>query len=367
MTVPADNSSASGSLIGARLKRPDGPAKLTGSAPYAADLAMPGLLHVRLVLSPHAHARIVGIDAAEALALPGVVAVVTAADLAPYVKSAATSRARCLLTDGEARYCGQPVAAVLAESEAAAEDALSLVVVDYEELPAVLTLDDALADDAPAVWPEGVPGVGAEAAGHGVEAAAGVEPPADAGVEPPTDDGGPRSPNVAARERMDRGDVEEGLGLADVVIRRTYRTPVIHQGYVEPHATIAAPDPLGGLTIWSSTQGVFLPREETARVLGWPDSQVRLVPMTIGGGFGGKGVLLEPLAGVLAVAFKRPVRRGTVPGQPGHQRDDLHRWPLPHSEHPPARLRGRLQHDPAGRLSRAGRRSGRLRDRVGDG
>jgi CO/xanthine dehydrogenase Mo-binding subunit len=299
MTAPADGPRADDSLIGARLKRPDGPAKLTGSAAYAADLVMPAMLHVRLLLSPHAHARIVAIDASEVLAVPGVVAVVTAADLAPYVKAAPTSRARCLLADGVARYCGQPVAAVLAETEEAAEDALGLVVVEYDEQPAVLTLDAALADDAPAVWPDGVPGAGAEAAGHGVEESAGALP---------ADDGGPRSKNVAARERMDRGDVEAGLAEADIVIRRTYHTPVIHQGYIEPHATIAALDPLGGLTIWSSTQGVFLPREETARVLGWSDSQVRLVPMTIGGGFGGKGVLLEPLAGVLAVAFKRPIK-----------------------------------------------------------
>ena len=97
---PADTPLADGSWIGARLKRPDGPAKLTGSAPYAADLAPPGLLHVRLVLSPYARARIVGIDAAEALTIPGVVAVVTASDLAPYVKADPTSRARCLLAEG---------------------------------------------------------------------------------------------------------------------------------------------------------------------------------------------------------------------------------------------------------------------------
>lgn len=289
------------SYIGARLTRPDGPAKLTGEARYAADLAPAGLLHVRLVLSPHAHARIVFVDADAALATPGVVAVVTAADLAPYVKSPPSSRARCLLADGEVRYCGQPVLAVLAESEAAAADGAALVDVAYEELPAVLDIDAALAPDAPAVWPDELPGASAEAAGHGVEAAG----PADAAD---TEHGAGRSPNVAAVERMDRGDVEEGLRQAEVVVRQTYRTPVIHQGYIEPHATVAALDPDGGLTIWSSTQGVFLPREETARVLGWTDSRVRVIPMTVGGGFGGKGVLLEPLAGVLAVAFKRPVK-----------------------------------------------------------
>lgn len=286
------------SLIGARLPRPDGPAKATGEARYAADLALPGMLHVRLLLSPFAHARIVSVNVTEARAVTGVVDVVTAAEIADLVKAPPVSRSRCLLAYGEVRYCGQPVAAVLAESDAAAEDALALIDVAYEELPAVLDLDAALAPDAQAVWPEGLPGTSAEAAGHGVES----------GGESEADDPA-RSPNVALAERLDRGDVEAGLREADVVVRRTYRTPVVHQGYLEPHATLAALEPGGNsLSIWTSTQGVFLPREETARVLGWADHQVRLVPMTIGGGFGGKGVLLEPLAGVLAVKYKRPVK-----------------------------------------------------------
>src|SRR5215212_2738227 len=288
------------SYIGARLVRPDAPPKLTGEARYAADLSLPGMLHVRLLLSPYARARIFGVSSQPTLDLPGVVAVLTAADLAPYVKSPASSRARCLLADGEVRYCGQPVVAILAESEAIAEDALALVDVDYEELPAVLDVDAAVAPDAPAVWPDGLPGVGAEAAGHGVEAGTTGEPEL-------RDEMHGRS-NVAAVEQMARGDVEAGLAEADVLVRRTYRTPIVHQGYLEPHATLAAPEPGGGLTIWSSTQGVFLPRGETARVLGWPDSRIRLIPTVIGGGFGGKGVLLEPLAGVLAVMFNRPIK-----------------------------------------------------------
>jgi CO/xanthine dehydrogenase Mo-binding subunit len=287
------------SFIGARLPRPDGPPKVTGEARYAADLAMPGMAHVRLLLSPYAHARIVSVERAAAAALPGVVGVYTAADLAPFVKSPASSRSRCLLADGEVRFCGEPVVAVVAESEAVAEDALALIDVEYQELPAVLSAEAALAPDAAAVWPEGLPGVGAEAAGHGVEATG------DSGDAADELNG---RPNVAAAERMARGDVAAGLAEADIVIRRSYRTPIVHQGYIEPHATLAAPEPGGGLTVWSSTQGVFLPREETARVLGWTDSRIRLVPMTVGGGFGGKGVLLEPLAGVLAVMLNRPIK-----------------------------------------------------------
>jgi CO/xanthine dehydrogenase Mo-binding subunit len=297
MAVTPD--AATASYIGARLTRPDGPPKVSGEARYAADLSLPGMLHVRLLLSPYAHARIVGVERQAALDLPGVVAVLTAEDLAPYVKSPPSSRARCLLAEGEVRYCGQPVVAVLADSDAVAEDALALIEVEYEDLPAVLDAEAALAPGAPVVWPEGIPGVGAEAAGHGVESGDGH----GAG-----DDDLAGRPNIAASERMTRGDVAAGLAEADVVIRRTYRTPIVHQGYIEPHATVVAPEPGGGLTIWSSTQGVFLPREETARVLGWSDSRIRLVPTTVGGGFGGKGVLLEPLAGVLAVMFNRPIK-----------------------------------------------------------
>src|SRR4051794_17506212 len=126
-TMAATSDATPDSYIGARLTRPDGPPKVSGEARYAADLSLLGMLHVRLLLSPYAHARIVGVERQAALGLPGVVAVLTAQDLAPHVKSPPSSRARCLLAEGEARYCGQPVVAVLAESEAVAEDALALV------------------------------------------------------------------------------------------------------------------------------------------------------------------------------------------------------------------------------------------------
>lgn len=285
---------ATASIIGARLKRPEGGERVTGQTRFAADVRLAGLLHARLVLSPYAHARIVRVDAGAALDQPGVVAVATAETLAPYVKAEAHSRARALLARGEARFCGQPVAVVLAETEAAAEDALALVDVEYEELPAVLDAEAALASDAPAVWPEGLPGQNVEAAGHGVEGGAGAAEE-------------PRSPNVAATERMDRGDVAVGFAEADVVIAQTYRTQSVHQGYLEPHATLAATDPTGALTVWSSTQGVFFPRDEVVTVLGWPEARVKVVATPVGGGFGGKGVLLEPLVAVLAAAYGRPV------------------------------------------------------------
>ncbi|MFN8525436.1 MAG: xanthine dehydrogenase family protein molybdopterin-binding subunit [Chloroflexota bacterium] len=282
------------SCLGMRVPRVDGADKVTGAARFGADVSIPGSLHVRLVLSPHAHARIVSVDCAAAQAVPGVVAVVTWPDLAPTVKTPATSRARDLLANGTVRYYGQPVVAVLAESEVAAEDAAALVDVEYHPLPATLDPIAAMQPGAAPIWPGGSPGVSAEAAEHGIDP---LGPASRASS----------SPNVTGSLEHSRGDVEAGLREADVVIERRYHTAPVHQGYLEPHACTAALDPMGTLTVWTSTQGVFFPRGEVAAVLGWPEQRVRLVPTAIGGGFGAKGTLLEPLAAVLAVQYRRPV------------------------------------------------------------
>ncbi|MFN8634501.1 MAG: xanthine dehydrogenase family protein molybdopterin-binding subunit [Chloroflexota bacterium] len=276
------------SYLGARIPRVDGPEKVTGQARFGDDLTLYGLLHVRLVLGQYAHARIVKIDASEALKQPGVLAVLTAADLASLLKSPPTSRAREMLAVGETRYCGQPVAAVVAESEAAAEDAISLVEVEYEELPALLDPETALQPDAPTVWPDGVPGAKA------VEDAAG--------------DPALRSPNLADHVAYNRGDVAAGFAQADVVVERSYQTSIVHQSYLEPHTSTSMMDPLGNLTVWSSTQGVFLPRQEIARALGLPEHRVKVVAPVLGGGFGGKGILTQPLSAALAIKYNRPVR-----------------------------------------------------------
>jgi CO/xanthine dehydrogenase Mo-binding subunit len=280
--------------IGMRVPRLEGANVVTGQARYGADIALSNALHCRLVLSPHAHARIAGIDASAALAVDGVVAVVTRADLDPFVKVGPTSRARDLLARDLVRYAGQPVAAVLATTEAAAEDALGAVVVDYEPLPPLLDPLDAMQPGAPLIWPGGSPGKSAEAAEHGVEDAA------ETGAAE-------YSLNVTARQEHVRGDVERAFAEADLVIERRFTTSPVHQGYLEPHASVAAVDQFGNLTVWTSSQGVFFPRGEVAAVLGLPEHRVRLVPTAIGGGFGGKGTLLEPLAAALAMMLKRPV------------------------------------------------------------
>jgi CO/xanthine dehydrogenase Mo-binding subunit len=277
-----------------RQRRLDGQEKVTGLARFTADLNLPGMLHGRLVTSPYAHARIGQIDASEALAVPGVVAVIAGRDLAGVVKGEMSTRAREIVAVERARFCGQPVAVVLAESEAAAEDALALVQIDYEPLPAALDPLEAMKPDASIVWEEGLPGESAEAGMH-------------ATLEASDGDAEPTPRNVASTVQHDGGDLDQGFASADVVVERVFRTAMVHQGYLEPHASIAAPDPLGNLTIWTSTQGMFYARSEVAELLGLPEAKVKLVPMPVGGGFGGKVVLLETVAAAAATLVRRPV------------------------------------------------------------
>ncbi len=280
------------SSIGRSLPRPDGGEKVTGLTRYAGDVRLPGMLHARLVLSPHAHARILRIDAKDAAALPGVVGVFGGRDL-PIPSPDPADRNRCPLALDRALFTGHPVAAVVALTEAAAEDAAALVRVEYEELPAAIDPLEAMKPDAPLVG---------ERRG-GDEAALGMHGAAGAGqaLQEPT------PPNVASTAHFTRGDVASGFRDADVVIEKSYRTAMVHQGYLEPRAAIASVDALGNVTVWATTQALFYTRSEVAEALGLPEHRVRVIATPLGGGFGGKFVLLEPLAAALALAIRRPV------------------------------------------------------------
>ncbi|MGH2348533.1 MAG: xanthine dehydrogenase family protein molybdopterin-binding subunit, partial [bacterium] len=274
--------------VGKPTKRIEGLEKVTGSARYTEDLDLPGMLHARLVLSPHPHARIVGMHRDAALAVPGVVAVVTEADLPEDVSSD-------LLADGETRYTGQPVAVVVAESAAAADDGADQLAqtVQYEVLPAVLDPRQAMADDAPVVSQDDEEDD--EAAAHAAVAAGTVR------------ENTPK--NVAAKYHFTRGDLEQGFRDADIVVEHTYTTARLHQAYLEPHASVGAIDPVtGALTVYTATQGQFYVRSRVARALSLSEQKVRIVPMTVGGGFGGKILLLEPLVAALAMLLRRPVK-----------------------------------------------------------
>ncbi|MDQ4077403.1 MAG: molybdopterin-dependent oxidoreductase, partial [Chloroflexota bacterium] len=281
------------SRIGQPTRLQDGDVRVTGALRYATDLALPGMLHARFVTSPYAHALVRSIDTAAARKVPGVVAVLTAEEMPDIVPE---NRHSLLLARDRVLFVGQPVALVLAESEAAAEDGVEGVWVEYDPQPAAVRLDEALAEDAPLVWPGGVPGGSEEAGAHGAE------------VEGEAGEGGKPS-NISNRVHFSRGDVDAGLAQADILVERTFTTSMVHQSYLEPHATVVQPDPLtGGATIWTSTQAPFYVQEEVAEALGVPESDVRVVATPVGGAFGGKFILYEPLAALAARQLGHPVR-----------------------------------------------------------
>lgn len=283
-------------VIGVRRPRLDAPQKVTGQTRYAADQPVPGLLHARLVLSYQAHALIERIDAEPALALPGVVAVLTAADL-PIVASG-LDRASQPLAREEVVFAGQPVAMVVAESEAAAEDGAEAVVVEYAPLPAVLDLEAAMAPGAPLARrsAEGQSGSDLESIHAG--AAAGEGEALDEEL----------SGNVLKRVHRRNGDLAAAFAESEAVVAGTFRTPWVYQAYLEPQAATAWEEPDGTLVVSTSTQGAFVTRSELARVLGLPLDRVRVRPAPLGGAFGGKFALVEPLAASAALALGRPVR-----------------------------------------------------------
>ncbi|MGC2522384.1 MAG: molybdopterin cofactor-binding domain-containing protein, partial [Stellaceae bacterium] len=279
-------------VVGTRPIRPDGVDKVTGRANFGADMVMPGMLWGKIKRSPHAHARIVAIDAEKAMALPGVKAVITRADFPDVTPDrafigAAPANLRDLsrncIAKGKALYEGHAVAAVAATSAQIAEQALDLIEVDYEVLPHVMDVEAAMAPDAPVL--------------HDDIFTAGVDPK-------PT-----KPSNVSKVVRFTKGDVEAGFREADVVVEQRYTTKPVHQAYIEPHACLVTVQPDGQCTIWSSSQGQFMVRAYCAKLLNIDIANIRAIPAEIGGGFGGKTIVyLEPLAYMLSKKSGRPVK-----------------------------------------------------------
>ena len=270
-------------VIGTRPVRHDGIPKVTGEAQYGADVRLPGMLYGKVLRSPHPHAVIRSIDTSRAEAHPDVRAVATAQDLGTPGRvgrevALGVTQTDNVLASRKVLYKGHAVAAVAAASPHVAEEALSLIDVDYDPLPAVTNVEDAMRPGAPWLHEDWASD----------EAAI---------------------PNVAGHEQYTFGDLDGGFEQADVIIEREFRTQSVHQGYIEPQNATAWWEPGGRLTIWCSSQGHFGIRDNTARVLRLPESQVKVVPMEIGGGFGGKlSVYLEPVAAVLSKKSGRPVK-----------------------------------------------------------
>ena len=272
-------------------RRQEGAEKVTGATRFAADLELAGMLHVQLVLSHVASAVIRSIDVEAARSAAGVVDVVTAKDL-PQPDSAGPDLP---LAAERVYYVGQPVAAVIAETEAAALDAAALIAVDYDESTPVTDAGSATDDRSPAVLDEDEQASEEDASIHGASTASEEDAPSK-----------PR--NVSSVVHMKRGDVGAALEQSDVVIRATYEIAGAHHSFLEPHNAVVRPEPDGGLTIWAPTQGPFVVRDDIVKLTGLPPHKVRVMPMPVGGGFGGKIELLEPLLSLIALRMRRPVR-----------------------------------------------------------
>ena len=279
-------------VIGTRPIRHDGVDKVTGRARYGADIALPGLLHGKVLRSPHPHARIKSIETAEARALPGVKAVITGADF-PEIEPGMLQigenfvnprhLATNIMARGKALYDGHAVAAVAATSPHVAEEALKLIRVEYQPLPFVQDVREAMQDDAVILHPD--------------LRTAGV----DAGDDKET--------NIANHIQFSRGDLATGFAAAEIVIEREFATTMVHQGYIEPHNAVAQYNQDGKATVWVSTQGPFAVRELCGTMLQMNRGDIKVVPAEIGGGFGGKTtVYLEPVALLLSKLTGRPVK-----------------------------------------------------------
>jgi xanthine dehydrogenase molybdenum-binding subunit len=281
-------------VLGTRPIRHDGLDKVTGRALYGADVQLAGLLHGRILRSPHAHAKVRRIDVSAALKVPGVEAVVTSADLpepgdriANLGEGSVNLRhlsSNCLARE-KVLYHGHAVAAVAASNPHVAEEALALIKVDYEVLPPVTDVVKAMQPGAPILHPDLA-----------------------------TKEGGAPDPkskptNIAEHLHFKLGDSANAFKQAAVVVEREFHTATVHQGYIEPHNATALWNADSTLTIWCSTQGAFTVRAQVAELLRIPVSRIKVVPMEIGGGFGGKiRVYLEPVAAILSKKAGKPVK-----------------------------------------------------------
>jgi CO/xanthine dehydrogenase Mo-binding subunit len=278
--------------VGTSPIRPDGVPKVTGMAQYGADYSLPGMLWAKILRSPHAHARIRSINTSKAEALPGVKAVLTSADLPnqafDYIGPERVAvnywhMTRNILAREKALYEGHAIAAVAATTAAIAAEAIALIEVDYEVLPHVIDVDEAMHPDAPVLFEDMI----------------------TRGIEP-----APTKPsNITKRLEFKVGDLDAGFAAADEIVEMSFKTAAVHQGYIEPHSCLARYGADGQCELWSASQGHFVVRAYTAKLLGMEIGNLVVHPAEIGGGFGGKTVVyVEPIAVALSRKTGHPVK-----------------------------------------------------------
>ena len=272
-------------IVGASLPRIEARDKVTGTALYTADFSPPGMLHAKILRSPYPHARIVSIDTTAAEAVPGVRAVVTGKDI-PGSLFGKRMRDMPVLCWDKVRFVGDRVAAVAADTQEAAEEAIGLIEVEYEELPAVLTVQQAMVPGAVLVHDDVT-----VYDGHPAQVLA------------------PDTRNALNRLTWKKGNVEEGFAKADLIIEHTFEVPSRHHGYIEPHAAMVDIDSDGRVQAWTCTKSPFSTRTQLAKAVGIPEADVCINVVLVGGDFGGKGDGLDlPIAYHLAKRSGRPVQ-----------------------------------------------------------
>ena len=280
-------------VLGTTPIRPDGLDKVLGRAVFADDFFLPNMLHGKILRSPHAHARIKSIDTSAAAAVPGVKAIVTSADF-PEVEHTMVSQgsagminiaevsANCMAKD-KALYDGHAVAAVAADNPHVAEHAANLIKVNYDVLPPVMDVRTAMADGAPVIHDKFNPGA----------------------FIMPTQEFLPN----ATRLQLGTGDLDKGFAEADLILEREFTAETIHQGYIESHVTTVNWGSNDYITVWTATQGQFGLRDHLADVIGVPQSNINVVPLEVGGGFGGKErIYIDPVAAMLSKKSSCPVK-----------------------------------------------------------
>ncbi len=270
------------SVLGKNYPRVDAADKVSGRSQYAGDVYLPGMLVCKVLKSGRPHARILRIDTSKAARVPGVRAVITGNDVPDVRFGSGAVKDRRVFALEKVRYVGEPLAAVAAVDEIAALEALDLIEVEYEDLPAVTDPIDALKPDAPLVHDE-LPRYDGYAAGMGG--------------------------NVCTILDNDRGDVDKAFAEAAYIFEDTFRSQGINQGYLEPMACVANVDPSGRINVWTSTQGPYAVRASLAAVLQMPIARLRIIPTELGGGFGAKlRLCLEPYPVFLALKTGKPVK-----------------------------------------------------------